>query len=89
MMISIWKSDVAGMPIEYLPLMDYDEARIWFLEEGLVADSGEYPEEACPFYDDTEMEEDLIAISNGFVAHRSYDLVFPDGEQITLHIEGV
>jgi hypothetical protein len=89
MMISIWKANSDGMPIEYLPIMDYDEARIWFLDEGLVADSEEYPDEACPFYDDTEMEEELIAISNGSVTHRSYELVFPDGEEITLHIEGV
>ena len=88
-MISIWKADADEMPIEQLPMMDYEEARIYFLEEGLVADSGVYPEEACPFYDDVEMEEMLIAISDGFISHKSYPLILPDGEEITLHIEGV
>jgi hypothetical protein len=46
MMIAIWKADANAMPIEQLPIIDYEEARIWFLDEGLVADSGIYPDEA-------------------------------------------
>ena len=88
MMISIWKADANAFPIETLPMMDYEEARVWFLESELVGDGVSDPVGKV-FWTEVEMEEELIAISNGFVAHRSYELTEPDGQLVVYHIEGV